>query len=67
MVDICMCKNEKCVLKDSCYRYLAKAGLWQAYFVVDKPVQTCDEYWEVKDKEQVDRLNIVWSDDIYEY
>jgi hypothetical protein len=32
MADISKCVGRNCSIKDTCYRYLAKDGYWQAYF-----------------------------------
>lgn len=54
MVDITMCKNEKCPLKGRCYRYTAvPCPHWQSYFmspekfvrIVDG-VALCDYFWD---------------------
>lgn len=65
MTDICMCKNENCAIRESCYRYRADPGEWQAYFIVDKEVKDesdCDEYWKVVSDKQIHSLNMVWRD-----
>jgi hypothetical protein len=47
MADITMCEGEGCEIKDTCYRYKAKPGIFlQAYF---KPLIKnlgCEYYWE---------------------
>ena len=52
MPDITMCKNSRCTLNTSCYRYLAKPDIhYQAYFVDLEPIvnedgdATCDHYY----------------------
>lgn len=50
MSDISKCKGEGCNKKKSCYRFLAPASDYQAYFM-DSPIKedgTCNQYWEVK-------------------
>lgn len=48
MTDIAKCKGGECPLKDTCYRYLSKAGHYQTYFNAP-PYQgnRCDHYWPV--------------------
>lgn len=68
MVDICMCKNEECPLKDSCYRYRAEASEWQTFFIVsdkmkkDAQEKKCTAYWEVKDDKEIEKFNRYWAD-----
>lgn len=62
MTDICKCKAANCPLKETCYRWLAADGKYQAYFIVDKPSENCREYWKVTSPEEVERLNRVWRD-----
>lgn len=68
MVDICMCQNEDCPLKDSCYRYRAKASEYQTFYIVgdkmkkDAQERKCTSYWEVKSDEEVEKLNRYWAD-----
>ncbi len=51
MADISKCKNEKCPLKEHCYRYTAPANeYWQAYSdfkfkISDDGRVDCDGYW----------------------
>ena len=48
--DISMCKEEKCPLKEKCYRYTAKPDEYQSYLVDKKDIgKNCDLFWEVKD------------------
>ena len=35
MPDIAMCKNDKCIKKNNCYRYKAKPSTYQSYFAED--------------------------------
>lgn len=55
MADITMCTGKGCNMKETCYRYKAKANeAWQTYFLgtphkdkVDDDNNTiCDKYWE---------------------
>ena len=54
MPDICMCKGNKCPLKEKCYRHTARATEYrQAYFVeapYDHEAGECKHYWEREDK-----------------
>jgi len=48
-----MCHGDMCPKKESCYRYTAPVNEYrQAYFMVVplKPDNTCDEYWDNKDR-----------------
>lgn len=66
MVDICMCNNEECPLKNRCYRYRAEASQYQTYFIVDDKLKKdaqeykCTGYWEIKSKADIERLNRYW-------
>jgi hypothetical protein len=56
MSDISKCKGEGCNKKRSCYRFLAPASEYQAYFM-DSPIKedgTCNQYWEVKAEQKKD-------------
>lgn len=48
MADIAMCSGEKCSLKETCYRYKAKASDYQFYLLVP-PIKNgkCEYYWEM--------------------
>jgi len=69
MVDITMCKADECPLRENCFRYLAKAADYQAYFIlkpeeIDKVKQTekCNEFWPVSSEKEVEKLNQYWRD-----
>jgi|FreactTroBogLake_1042271.scaffolds.fasta_scaffold00757_15 hypothetical protein len=54
MADITMCKNTECELKDTCYRFLAKANeYWQSYakfepvYNIKLHKHECEHYWEI--------------------
>lgn len=52
MADITMCYGKDCPLKETCYRFTAKATPgWQSYFS-EPPVKDgqCTEYWKVEKK-----------------
>jgi len=54
MADISKCKGGKCSLKESCYRYKAKAGIYQSYMLYPKTKDDsveCDSYWEIEKNE----------------
>ena len=63
MVDITMCTNEKCLLKDKCFRYLATPDpYYQAYYILDNDDDdgsNCKLYFECKDKKTLDELNYI--------
>lgn len=65
MVDISMCRNDKCLLKDTCYRYLAEPSGYQSYIIIDKNVETeddCNSYWECLTDNRRKELNRQWGD-----
>ena len=50
MSDLTKCEGKKCPIKDSCYRYTSKGGMWQSWFTkepfkIKKKVFTCDMFW----------------------
>ena len=57
MADICMCDDDTCRLKDTCYRYKATPCYYsQVYFETpprdykpDDEEETCGYYWELID------------------
>lgn len=54
MSDIIMCKGNNCPLIKNCYRYLAKKGIRQSYFVnipYDKELKLCKYFWKIKNNE----------------
>ena len=51
MTDISKCRGTDCPLKESCYRYTAKEGMWQSYIFdvpYDKEKKKCEYYWKVE-------------------
>jgi len=50
-MDITKCKGKDCPLKETCYRYTAKASGMQSYFsddkvcVIDDNHVSCEHYW----------------------
>ena len=54
MADITKCSDEECPMKETCYRYTAKANEYrQSYFTNSPKVKKltgydCDYYWKVK-------------------
>ena len=63
MPDITMCVNDSCLSNINCYRYTAKASLWQSYcsFGTAKNV-SCEHFWPVKEKEMhYDKLDVMPS------
>jgi hypothetical protein len=49
MPDITLCSGLNCPLKDTCYRYTAKADeYWQSYFEVPPYDDECEYYWPFK-------------------
>ena len=52
MPDISMCKNEKCKLKEYCYRFKAKPSpFWQSYsgYIPNKEKGSCEAFIELKE------------------
>ena len=43
--DIAKCDNEKCPLKDACFRYTSKPDEYQTYFIEMKPKDGKCEYF----------------------
>lgn len=65
MVDIAKCNNTNCKICQSCFRYRATPAEYQAYVLVDKPVNTsedCGEYWPFDDEEELAALEELWAD-----
>ena len=57
MADICMCDDDTCRLKDTCYRYKAIPCPYRQFYFETPPrdykeddeEETCDYYWELTD------------------
>jgi len=48
MTDITKCGGKGCKRKKTCYRYTAKAGMLQSYFLANPNQHNeCEYYWEV--------------------
>lgn len=50
MADITKCKGDECSIKESCYRFTAKASeFWQSWFL-NSPIKDgkCDMFWGVE-------------------
>lgn len=69
MADISMCDFDKCPLSSTCYRYLAKADKYQAYFILSKEqkdnvvaTNKCSEYWKCDTAELLEKYDKYWSD-----
>ena len=66
MTDICKCNNMKCALRQTCFRALATASEYQAYFIMEeKEIQTpeeCGEYWDCPDEETRQKYQRYWDD-----
>ena len=50
MTDITKCNGVDCPVRDKCYRFTAKDGIWQSYlfsppFEIIDGKFTCDMYW----------------------
>jgi hypothetical protein len=47
--DITKCSGKGCLVKKKCYRFKAKAGVYQAYFLeTPGEDETCEYFWETK-------------------
>lgn len=62
-MDITKCKGDGCPVKESCYRFTAKADVYQSYFV-DIPLKDgeCDMFWGDKTQEIYDQLKEIVGD-----
>ena len=61
MADISMCINRTCSLRETCYRFKAKAsdiGWGQSYGVFSEVNGKCDYYWPFKNQKELDKLDI---------
>lgn len=58
MPDITMCKGTDCPFTESCYRFTAKPGEYQSYFV-EPPVKDgkCIMYWGENAESMWNQLN----------
>ena len=62
MADITKCDGKDCPVKESCYRFTAKASDYQYYFI-ESPIKDgkCEMYWEKQSEYTIkkikDRLN----------
>jgi hypothetical protein len=44
--DICKCDNDKCTIKETCYRWTVKADEWQSYSSFEQDEKGwCTHYW----------------------
>lgn len=65
MTDICKCNNENCSIRQLCFRYRAAASEYQAFFVIDKTVESeadCDNFWNIENEEHLKELQRYWAD-----
>jgi hypothetical protein len=48
MPDITMCSGDGCVLRNTCYRYLAKPSEFMQSYFVQPPIKDgrCESYWK---------------------
>ena len=54
MPDITMCTGKDCPIAETCYRFIAKPGYWQSWFLevpYDHEKEECDELYERYEKE----------------
>lgn len=67
MADITMCKSQDCPLRDTCYRYKAKASEYlQAYFTeppYNKETGECPTYWGTPQQNIMDTLKEIFGED----
>lgn len=56
--DVCMCKGQSCLRKESCYRFTATPNpYWQSYFMVppvDVNTQECSHFWDTTGEAWID-------------
>ncbi len=61
-----MCRGTDCPLKETCFRYNAKASEYlQAYFTeppYDKETGTCPTYWGVNEEAVIKQLEQIFED-----
>lgn len=50
MADITMCCNADCSKRRDCYRFTAKVGIRQAYFLPSPKEENCEYYWNKGNK-----------------
>ena len=57
MADITKCEGTNCHIKESCYRFTAKASDYQYYFI-ESPIKDgkCDMYWGVESEQRMKYL-----------
>ena len=50
MADITMCEGKDCNLKESCYRYKAKANEYRQSYFTESPIKNgkCEMYIKIK-------------------
>lgn len=49
MPDITMCLNDKCQIKNDCYRFMATPDRYQSYSFFGKDQEEkCDYFWKMK-------------------
>ena len=59
MPDITMCQNKRCKKRCKCYRYLAKAGIYQSYFLKTDE-NNCEHFINVKHyKDRIEKCDDV--------
>ena len=53
MPDISMCSNDKCPLREECYRFKATPSEYQSYANLEynENDQTCEWFWEIEKDE----------------
>jgi hypothetical protein len=65
MSDISKCEGTNCPLKETCFRFKAKSNEFRQSYLTEVPYDhennSCDEYWEVKEKD-LRYLNQQWED-----
>lgn len=51
MADITMCDGKGCELKNTCYRFKAKANKYRQAYFAETPIKNnkCDQYWKIKE------------------
>lgn len=56
-MDVTLCSNDQCPIRETCYRFTAKASNWQSMASFTPKDGACDYYIEARSKSQVRRLD----------
>lgn len=56
MLDMSMCLNKKCPIKEKCYRFMAKPDQWQSYTLFSWEGNDCEYFIEIE-RSEIDEKN----------